>query len=86
MVREEVKVGGFRWEDGASGYFVIVAFCDRKIADNRLRVSCSSAGPGPGVWRVECGWFVSSIEDNVMEGAHKSEHQPTSLGGVDAAS
>jgi hypothetical protein len=35
MVREEVRVGSFRWEDGASGYesgyFVIVVFCDRKV-------------------------------------------------------
>ena len=31
MVREEVRVGSFRWEDGASGYFVIVVFGDRKV-------------------------------------------------------
>ena len=55
MVGEVLGAGGFRWEDSASGYFVVVALGDRKIVDDRLRVSCSSAGPGPGVWRGECG-------------------------------
>ena len=66
MVREVLGAGGFRWEDSASGYFVVVALGDRKIVDDRLRVSCSSAGPGPGVWRGEWGYIVSSIEDILL--------------------
>ena len=86
MVREEVRAGSFRWEDSATGNFVIVVFCNREVVDNRLGVSCSPAGPGPGVRWGKGGWFVSSVEDNVVKGAHQLEHKPAPLGGGNVVS